>query len=172
MFFPLHTTGEVLADIEFEKVRFLPAGSGNIFHKTWKPFIEYLNRITIHAESDQKQMPSDIKEKDRIKGSTCCAFDLQLGPAAPWQASCYLTPRWEGKTWQRKDDQSHSDPPWDSRLVWVNSWVLLGGPCGRASPFPLSGLWKETPNERHLLWQWAVKVLEEKQKWLISALIC
>lgn len=138
---------DVLTHIELEKVKFLPLSSGNIFNKTWQPFIEYLDRSrpTIHPESGQKQTPSDIKEKDRIKGSTCCVFDLQLGPAAPLQTSCYLTPRWEGWTRQRKDDQSHSDPPWDSRLVWVNAWVLLGGPCGRAAPFPLSGLWKRNP---------------------------
>ena len=117
-------------------------------------------------------MPLDTKEKDEIKGSTCCAFDLPPGPAASRQASWYLTPRWEGRTQQRKDDQSHSDAPRDSRLVWVNVWVLLGGPCGRAAPFPLSGLWKRNPQWKTLLWKWAVKLVEEKQKWFIFALIC
>lgn len=35
--------------------------------------------------------------------------------------------------------------PWDSRLVWVNIWVLLGGPCGRAAPYPLPRSWNWNP---------------------------
>lgn len=113
-------------------------------------------------------MPSHIKEKERIKGSTCCAFDLQLGPAAPRQTSCYLTPRWEGWTRQRKDDQSHSDPSWDSRLVWANVWVLLGGPCGEQPPFLYLDGGKKPPMKDTLLWKWAAKLLERKKTEVMS----
>lgn len=94
-------------------------------------------------------MPLDIKEKDRIKGSTCCAFDLQSGPAAPWQASWHLTPRWEGRTRQRKDDQSHSDPPETPGLsgwMYESSWGVL---VGEQPPFLYLVCRKKPPNERH-----------------------
>ena len=43
---------EVLIHIKLEKVRFSLSGSDNAFNKTWQPFLEYLNRTTIHPESD------------------------------------------------------------------------------------------------------------------------
>lgn len=43
---------EVLTHIKLEKVRFSLAGSGEAFNKTWQPFIEYLDRTTIHPDSD------------------------------------------------------------------------------------------------------------------------
>lgn len=169
MLFPLYTItgfGTSSTYTELEKVWFLPLSSSNIFSKSWQPFIDYLDRSrpTIHPESGQKQMPSHIKEKRRIKGSTCCAFDLQLGPAAPRQTSCYLTPRWEGWTRQRKDDQSHSDPSWDSRLVWVNVWVLLGGPCGDQPPFLYLDCGKKPPNERHASVEVGCQAVGEKNR--------
>ena len=43
---------EVLTHIKLEKIRFSLTGSGEAFNKTWQPFMEYLDKTTIHPESN------------------------------------------------------------------------------------------------------------------------
>lgn len=54
--------------------------------------------------------------------------------ASQLQASWYLTPRWERRAVGKKEWSIMLRSPKTPRHVWVNTWVLLGGPSGRSPP--------------------------------------